>query len=136
MSDKAETAAIRLWRDRVQLREQERNEAQIRARLAEEKVAALTAENDRLAPDKGRMREQTKRLAHAKAGMSEQNNRLAVEVARLTHLNERLAADIAGLRALRTAEATRLVSETEQQMEDLRTALLALVDQSSGGSLH
>ena len=70
MSDTTENAATRLWRDRVQLREQERNEAQIRARLAEEKVAALTAENDR--------------LAHEKARMSEQNNRLAVEVARLT----------------------------------------------------
>src|SRR4051812_16607163 len=109
MSDKAETAAIRLWRDRVHLREQERDEAQIRTRLAEEKVAALTAENDR--------------LAHEKARMGEQNNRLAVEVARLTHLNERLAADIVGLRALRAAEATRFVSETEQQMKDLKTAL-------------
>src|SRR5919199_1922253 len=49
MSDKAETAAIRLWRDRAHLREQERNEAQARARIAEEKVAILTAENDRLA---------------------------------------------------------------------------------------
>ena len=29
MSDKAETAAIRLWRDRVHLREQERDEAQL-----------------------------------------------------------------------------------------------------------
>src|SRR3954468_21932093 len=122
MSDKAETATIRLWRDRVHLREHERDEAQARARIAEEKVAVLTAENDQIAAEKARM--------------SEQNNRLAVEVARLTHLNERLSADIAGLRALRTAEATRFVSETEQQMEDLRTALLALVDQSSGGSLH
>ena len=59
MSDKAETAAIRLWRDRAHLREQERDEAQARAR-----------------------------------------------------------------------------SETEQQMEDLRTALLSLLDQSSGRSLH
>ena len=37
MSDN-ENAATRLWRDRVQLREQERDEAQARARLAEEKV--------------------------------------------------------------------------------------------------
>src|SRR3954466_3658072 len=46
MSDKAETAAIRLWRDRVQLREQERNEAQARARIAEEKVAILSARQE------------------------------------------------------------------------------------------
>src|SRR3954462_2367281 len=70
MSDTGENAATRLWRDRVQLREQERDEAQIRARLAEEKVAALTAEIDR--------------LAHEKARIGEQSNRLAVEVARLT----------------------------------------------------
>src|SRR5215217_8163501 len=56
MSDKAETAAIRLWRDRVQLREHERDEAQARARIAEEKVAILTAENDRLAADIARLR--------------------------------------------------------------------------------
>ena len=120
MSDSGESGATRLWRDRVQLREQERDEAQIRARLAEEKVAALTAENDQLAREKARM--------------GEQNNRLAVEVARLTAQNERLAADIADLRALRAAEAA--VSETEQQMKDLQTALLALLDQASGSSLH
>jgi hypothetical protein len=51
MSDKAETAAIRLWRDRAHLREHERDEAQARARIAEEKVAILTAENDRLADE-------------------------------------------------------------------------------------
>src|SRR4051812_15123334 len=32
--DKAETAAIRLWRDRAHLREHERDEAQARARIA------------------------------------------------------------------------------------------------------
>jgi hypothetical protein len=42
MSDEAETAAVRLWRDRVQLREHERDEARARARIAEEKVAMLT----------------------------------------------------------------------------------------------
>ena len=56
MSDKAETAAIRLWRDRAHLREQERDEAQARARIAEEKVAILTAENDRLADEVARLR--------------------------------------------------------------------------------
>ena len=94
MSDKAETAAIRLWRDRAHLREQERDEAQARARIAEEKVAILTTENDRLADE------------------------------------------IARLRALLTPDAARARSETEQQMEDLRTGLLSLLDQSSGSSLH
>jgi hypothetical protein len=94
MSDTAENAATRLWRDRAQLREQERNEAQAKARIAEEKVAILTAENDQL----------------------------ATEVARL--------------RALLAPDAARARAETEQQMEDLRTALLSLLDQSTGDSLH
>jgi len=51
-----ETVASRLWRDRVQLREQERNEAQARLRIAEEKVAILMAENDRLAAENARLR--------------------------------------------------------------------------------
>ena len=92
MSDKAEAAAIRLWRDRAHLREHERDEA--RARIAEEKVAILTAENDRLADE------------------------------------------IARLRALLNPDAARARAEAEQQMEDLKTALLALLDQSSGSSLH
>ena len=57
MSDNAETAAIRLWRDRAQLREQERNDAETRARIAEQKVAILTGENDRLAAENARLRE-------------------------------------------------------------------------------
>jgi hypothetical protein len=56
MSDSAENAATRLWRDRAQLREQERNEAQARAQIAEEKVAILTAENDQLATEVARLR--------------------------------------------------------------------------------
>ena len=56
MSDNAENAATRLWRDRAQLREQERSEAQIRARIAEEKVAILMAENDRLSAEVERLR--------------------------------------------------------------------------------
>src|SRR5215217_3712666 len=56
MSDTAENAATRLWRDRAQLREQERNEAQAKARIAEEKVAILTAENDQLATEIARLR--------------------------------------------------------------------------------
>ena len=48
MSDQIETAAARLWRDRVQIREQERDDARARARVAEDKVALLIAENDQL----------------------------------------------------------------------------------------
>ena len=94
MSDKAEAAAIRLWRDRAHLREQERDEAQARARIAEEKVAILAAENDRLADE------------------------------------------IARLRALLNPDAAQARAETEQQMEDLRTALLSLLDQPTGSNLH
>jgi len=46
------------------------------------------------------------------------------------------AEDIANLRALRAAEASQVRSETEQQMEDLRTALLSLLDQPAGSNLH
>jgi len=56
MIEETETVAIRLWRDRVQLREQERNEAQTRLRIAEEKVAILMAENDRLTAENTRLR--------------------------------------------------------------------------------
>jgi len=94
MSDNADSAATRLWRDRAQLREHERDEAQARARIAEEKVAILRAENDRL------------------------------------------AAEIARLRALLTPDAARARAETEQQMENLKNALLSLLDQSTGDSLH
>lgn len=56
MIEETETVVTRLWRDRVQLREQERNEAQTRLRIAEEKVAILMAENDRLAAENARLR--------------------------------------------------------------------------------
>ena len=56
MRDEHESVASRLWRDRAQIREQERNEAQARLRIAEEKVAILTAENDRLAAEIARLR--------------------------------------------------------------------------------
>jgi regulator of replication initiation timing len=56
MSEEAENVATRLWRDRAQLREQERNEAQTRLRIAEEKVSILMAENDRLAAENARLR--------------------------------------------------------------------------------
>ncbi len=56
MSDQNETAAARLWRDRVQIREQERNDAQARARIAEDKVAILMAENDQLTAENARLR--------------------------------------------------------------------------------
>ena len=48
MNDAGETAAARLWRDRGQIREHERDEARAQARIAAEKVAILSAENDRL----------------------------------------------------------------------------------------
>ena len=56
MRDELETVAARLWRDRVQLRERERDEALARARLAEERLALLEAENDRLAGEVARLR--------------------------------------------------------------------------------
>ena len=56
MSDEKETVASRLWRDRVQIREQERNEALARLRIADEKVAILLAENDRLTAENARLR--------------------------------------------------------------------------------
>jgi hypothetical protein len=72
MGDKDETVATRLWRDRVQIREQERNGALARLKVAEEKVSILTAEISRLAaenirlraqlnPDEGRARSETER---------------------------------------------------------------------------
>ena len=56
MTEETETVATRLWRDRVQIREQERNEALARLRIADEKVAILMAENDRLAAENARLR--------------------------------------------------------------------------------
>src|SRR5215208_6287143 len=114
MSENTENAATRLWRDRVQLREQERDEAQARARLAEKKATALTAENNRLA----------KKNAH----LSAQNDRLAVEVARLTAQNERLAADLAWLRTQLASAPAR--AETRQDMKAIRAELLSLLDQA------
>ena len=114
MNDTAENAASRLWRDRAQIREHERDEAQSRARIAEEKVAALTEENDRLA-DKN---------MHLRA----QNDRLAAEIARLSGENERLANESARLRASSASDAVRARSETEQQMAALRTELLSVLD--------
>src|SRR3954462_4756380 len=82
MSSTAESATARLWRDRVQRREQERNEAQTRACAAEERLAALTAE--------------TERLARENALVRAQNDRLAVMLARLTAQKERLLGDTSG----------------------------------------
>jgi hypothetical protein len=56
MIGELEAVATRMWRDRVQVREQERNEALARARIAEEKVALLSAENDQLASEVARLR--------------------------------------------------------------------------------
>ena len=90
MSDEKETVASRLWRDRVQIREQERNEALTRLRIAEEKVAILLAENDRLTAENAR------------------------------------------LRALLSPDAARARTETEQQMQALRGALMPLLVQPTG----
>ena len=56
MSNEPESTATRLWRDRVQIREQERNDAQSRARVAEDKAAILMAENDQLMAEIARLR--------------------------------------------------------------------------------
>jgi len=40
----AESATARLWRDKAEIREQERNVARARTKIAEEKVAIPTAE--------------------------------------------------------------------------------------------
>jgi hypothetical protein len=54
----AETAAARLWRDRVEIREHERDEARAKVRIAEQKLVILTAENDRLASENAQLRRQ------------------------------------------------------------------------------
>jgi hypothetical protein len=51
-----DTVATRLWRDRAQIREQERDDAHARLRIAEEKVAILIAENGQLAAENVRLR--------------------------------------------------------------------------------
>jgi regulator of replication initiation timing len=103
VNDRAESAATRLWQDRVQLREQERNEAQRQARIAQEKVAALTAENDRL----------------------------ATEVAHLAGQNDRLATEVARLRALLAPDPASDRAQTEREMEALKDALLSLLDKQT-----
>jgi hypothetical protein len=56
MNDDGESAANRLWRDRAQIREQERDDALARLRIAEEKVAILMIENDGLSAENKRLR--------------------------------------------------------------------------------
>jgi predicted nuclease with TOPRIM domain len=117
VNDRAESAATRLWQDRVQLREQERNEAQRQARIAQEKVAALTAENERLATEN--------------AHLAGQNDRLATEVARLGDQNDRLATEVARLRALLAPDPSSDRAQTEREMEALKDALLSLLDKQT-----
>lgn len=79
MIEGTETVATRLWRDRVQMREQERNEAQARLRIAEEKIAILMAENDRLAAENARLRA----LLHPDAdGSAQTETRIQMETLR------------------------------------------------------
>ena len=127
MGDTAETAASRLWRDRAQLREQERNEALARAQLAKEQVVVLTAENDRLASKNTQLRDQNDRLAVEIARLGTLNDRLSA-------LNDRLAAEIALLRTRLVPDAAHV--ETEQHMEALKTELLSLLEQPTESSLH
>src|SRR3954451_7957821 len=140
MSSTAESAIARLWRDRVRRREQERNEAQTRACAAEERLAALTAE--------------TERLSRENALVRVQNDRLAVTVARLTAQNERLAADLAGLREQRAAAPgpaeprlrgpprapraapARTGADPPQDLGAIRAELLSLLDDASGSRVH
>ncbi|MBZ6077519.1 hypothetical protein [Microvirga puerhi] len=56
MSDESETIATRLWRDRVGLREAERDSALARVRQMEEKLADLMAENARLTAELARLK--------------------------------------------------------------------------------
>ena len=58
MSNKDETPATRLWRDKAQIREQERDDARARLRIAEEKVAILMAESAHLSAENARLRAQ------------------------------------------------------------------------------
>lgn len=85
MSNDAESTSTRLWRDRAQIREQERNDAQVRARIAEAKVAILTAENDRLATENARLRAQltpntSQRRSETELQMEALRNALAEEL--------------------------------------------------------
>ena len=120
MSDAAENTVTRLWRDRVHLREQERDEAQAGARLAEEKVAVLTAENDQIAAENARLRDLS--------------DRLAIKIARLNDQNDLLASEVARLRVLSTPDPA--YAETEREMEALKSAMLSLLDRSTGSNLH
>ena len=117
MSDRPETATTRLWQDRGQLREQERNEAQTRARISEEKVAVFTAENERIATEN--------------AHLAGQNDRLAIEIARLGDQNDRLATEVARLRALLAPDPASDRAQTEREMEALKDALVSLLDKQT-----
>ena len=78
MNDAAETAAARLWRDRAQIREHERDEARAQARIAAEKVAILSAENDRLSTESARLRAQIDRDGRTRAETEMQPLRCAL----------------------------------------------------------
>ena len=108
MRDDPDNTVARLWCDRAKIREQERDEARTQARLAQEKVARLTAENDRLASEN--------------AGLRSQNDRLAIELARMG--------------ALLLPNPDRARVEAERKIEALRAELLALLPPRAGSNLH
>ena len=78
MNDPAETAAARLWRDRAAIRERERDEACAQARIAAEKLAILSAENDRLSTESARLRAQIDRDGRTRAETEMQPLRCAL----------------------------------------------------------
>ncbi len=78
MNDAAETAAVRLWRERATIRERERDETHAQARIAAEKLAIISAENDRLSTESARLRAQIDRDGRTRAETEMQPLRCAL----------------------------------------------------------
>ena len=62
------------------------------------------------------------------------SDRLAIKVARLNDQNDLLATEVARLRVLNTPDPA--YAETEREMEALKSAMLSLLDRSTGSNLH
>jgi hypothetical protein len=95
MNDGAETATARLWRDRAEIREQERNEALEQVRLAQERCAMLITENKRLAAEIAHLR------AHVPADPRQPEIEMQMEALRIALLEvlappERLTPNCSG----------------------------------------